>query len=408
MKIKLTDRQMALNSRIETTNPICNGGQWIRRSAVLFLLFTAITLTQAAIFRFDLSPPGTDVAVGMSPSNEVPAVTNSTGFGNEISGGISFNTSNSTLTFAIGYGSAAGFADLTGPATSMHIHGPAGAGTNASVLIDLAPFHFVPANPAQGGVIIGSVVYPIDQITNLLAGLNYVNVHTATNLGGEIRGQLIPLLNLAPEVVCPAASTAECGQPMVYTATVSDADGEPLKVVWTLNGAPVQTNNIPASGPPTSAMVTFTASLPLGTNVLGVTASDSSGNSTSCSSTAAVADTIPPVIASASTNPKVLWPPNHKMVAVRVSAAVTDACGPTTWRIVSVASSEADDAIGSGNTSPDWKITGDHTVNLRAERAGGNKSGRVYTITVQARDVAGNLSNPATVQVTVPHSRGHN
>jgi len=401
MKIKLPG-----NSRHETTNPIRTGGQWIKRSAWLLLLSTT-ALTQAAVFQFDLSPPGTDAAVGLSPANQVPAVTNSTGFGNEISGGISFDTANSRLTFAIGYGSAAGFANLTGPVAAMHIHGPAGAGTNASVLFDLAPFHFLAADPAQGGVIIGSVVYPNDQIANLLAGLNYVNVHTATNPGGEIRAQLIPLLNVAPEIVCPTAATVECSVPGTHTATVSDADGEPIQVVWRLNGTPVQTNQIAAGGPPTSAVVAFTATLPLGINVLELTATDSSTNSTTCSTTVTVVDTIPPVITSVSANPNVLWPPNHKMVTVPVQAVVTDACGATTWRIISVTSSEAVNARGSGNTAPDWKITGPHTVQLRAERAGGNKDGRVYTITIQAKDAADNLSETATVQVTVPHDRGH-
>lgn len=370
---------------------------------MLFLL-SSLALTQAAVIQFDLSPPGTDAAVGLSPTNEVPAAS-SPGFGNKISGGISFDTSNSTLTFALGFGSAAGFTDLVAPAVAMHIHGPAGAGTNGPVLFSLAPFHFVALDPAHGGVIIGSVVYPSNQVANLFAGLNYVNIHTATNLGGEIRGQLIPLLNVAPEVVCPAASRIDCGLSATYTATVADADGEPLQVIWTLNGAPVQTNHIAAGGPPTSAVVTFAASLPLGTNILGVTATDSSGNSTSCSSTVTVVDTIPPVIVSASANPNVLWPPNHKMVPVRLRAVVTDACGPTTWRIISVSSSEAVDAPGSGNTAPDWKITGDHTVDLRAERSGKNKEGRVYTIVLRGWDAAGNTSDTATVNVSVPHDQ---
>ena len=227
---------------------------------ILLLMVSGALISQAAVYRFDLSPPGTDVAVGMSSSNEVPA-TASTGSGNEISGGISFNTSNATLTFAIGYGSAAGFTDLTGPATVMHIHGPAGPGTNAGVIIDLAPFHFIAANPAQGGVIVGSVVYPSNEVANLFAGLNYVNVHTGLNPGGEIRGQLIPIINVAPEITCPAPATNECSVPATYTAIVSDADGEPVEVVWKLNGTVVQTNGIPAGGPPTSASVSFTAAL---------------------------------------------------------------------------------------------------------------------------------------------------
>lgn len=376
------------------------------KGSLALLLLSSVALTQAAVFRFDLSPAGTDVAVGLSPLNEVPAATNSTGSGNEISGGISFDTTSSTLTFAIGYGSSAGFANLTAPAAAMHIHGPAFAGTNAPVLFDLAPFHFLAANPAQGGVVFGSVVYPANLVSNLLAGLNYVNIHTTNFPGGEIRAQLVPLINVAPEVICPPASTIECSVQGTYTATVSDADGEPVQVVWKLNGTPVQTNNIPAGGPPTSANVSFSAELPLGVNTLEVVATDSSTNSTSCSTTVTVVDTIPPVVASTSVNKSTLWPPNHKFVTVQVQATVTDACGPTTWKVISVTSSEAVDATGSGNTAPDWKITGDHTVQLRAERSGGNQAGRVYTITVQAKDAAGNLSAPATVQVTVPHSRG--
>jgi hypothetical protein len=392
MKTKLTKRQTV--SRI-TFN-----------SRIALLLLATATLTQAAVYRFDLSPAGTDVAVGLSPLNEVPAVTNSTGSGNEISGGISFDTTSSILSFAIGYGSAAGFTDLTAPALSMHIHGPAGSGTSAPVVLNLAPFHFVAANPSLGGVIVGTATFPSNHVASLLAGLTYVNIHTTNNAPGEIRGQLIPLINVAPEVICPPASTIECSLLGTYTATVTDADGEPVQVVWKLNGTPVQTNNIPANGPPTSAVVSFSAELPLGVNILEVVATDSSTNSTSCSTTVTVVDTIPPVVASTSVNKSTLWPPNHKFVTVQVNATVTDACGPTTWKVISVTSSEAVDAKGSGNTSPDWKITGDHTVQLRAERTGGNKDGRVYTITVQAKDAAGNLSAPATVQVTVPHSRG--
>jgi hypothetical protein len=376
------------------------------KTAIIALL-SAVAVSRAAVIQFDLSPPGTDAAVGMKPANEVPAVTNSTGSGGEISGGISFDTVAGTLTFAIGYGSSAGFTDLTGPAAAMHIHGTAGAGTNAPVLISLAPFHFPAVNPSKGGVIIGSVAYPTNQVTNLFAGLHYVNIHTAINPGGEIRAQLIPLVNVAPQVVCPGDATVECGPAATFSATVSDADGEPLKVVWTLNGVPVQTNQIAASGPPTSAVVLFTASLPRGTNTLGVAATDSSGNTTSCSSTVIVVDTIAPVITAVSANPNVLWPPNHKMVVVRVRATVTDECGPTTWRIISVSSNEPVNGDGDGNTSPDWEITDEHTVKLRAERSGRNKSGRIYTITVRARDAAGNLSDLRTVSVTVPHSQGH-
>jgi len=114
-----------------------------------------------------------------------------------------------------------------------------------------------------------------------------------------------------------------------------------------------------------------------------------------------VVDTTPPVIGAVSADPNVLWPPNHKMIAVKVHAVVTDTCGPATWKIIGVSSNEAVDARGSGHTSPDWKITGDHTLTLRAERSG-TGSGRVYTITIQATDASGNIAQK-TVTVSVPH-----
>ena len=52
-----------------------------------------------------------------------------------------------------------------------------------------------------------------------------------------------------------------------------------------------------------------------------------------------------------------------------------------------------------GDESPDWRLTGDHTVELRAERCG-NGNGRVYTITVISHDFEGNASM-ASVNVTV-------
>jgi len=400
MKTNQSESQTASNSRMEQKNQLRRGRKSIVRSSILMLLST-MALTQADVIEFDLSPPA-----GLRPGNEAPPIVGATGSGNEISGGITFDTSTSTLTLAIGYGSAAGFTDLTGAPTGMHIHGPASATTNAPVLFDLAPIHFAAADAAKGGVIYGSVVYPGDKIADLLAGSNYVNIHTSAFSGGEIRGQLIPLINKAPVVVCPANATVECGQPVTYTATVSDADGDAVEVVWSLNSKPVQTDEIEAGTPPTSASLDFTDKLPLGDNTLTVTATDSVGNISTCSSTITVVDTIPPVIVSACVSPSELWPPNHKMVPVRVRAVVTDACGKPTWKIISICSNEAAGAIGSGQTAPDRKITGDETALLRAERSGKNKAGRVYTIKIQATDCAGNKSAPATVTVTVPHSKG--
>ena len=79
------------------------------------------------------------------------------------------------------------FSGLTGgPATAAHIHGPGAAGTNAPIIF---PFTGVPA--ATSGVIPEQMfsITPT-QITELEAGLFYMNIHNASFPSGEIRGQL--------------------------------------------------------------------------------------------------------------------------------------------------------------------------------------------------------------------------
>ena len=367
-------------------------------------LLSTFALTQAAVIEFDVSPIGTDDATGLSVANEVHTVVRSTGTGDAVSGGISFDTETSTLNFTMGYGSAAGFRNLTGAATSLHLHGPAPAGASAAVLFDLAPAHFPAPLATNGGVIFGSILFSTSQAADLLAGLNYVNIHTAANPAGEIRGQLIRL-NTAPEVVCTPNATVECGTLITYSASVSDVDAEAVQAIWTLNGVQVQTNNITAGDSSEGAMLEYKARLPLGINTLAVTATDTFGNVTNCVSTITSVDTIAPVIVSVTADPKVLWPPNHKMVKVRIQADVTDACGSTKWKIISVESNQNVDPDKKGDRSPDWNVTSNHTLNLRAERAGNIKSDRVYTITVRATDTSGNRSSLSTVKVVVPHDK---
>lgn len=213
-----------------------------------------------------------------------------------------------------------------------------------------------------------------------------------------------PVLSLiTPTIVCPEAQTVDCDTLATVTAQVGEPDGAALTVVWGLNGTTVQTNLIPASNPPMTTNVSFTAVLPRGTNLVEIAAANSLTNTAYCSTTVTVVAT-PPVIDSISASPSVLWPPNHQMVTVAVNAVVTGNCGPATWKIIGVQSNEPVHGSGGGNRSSDWQILDNHTVALRAERLG-TGSGRIYTITIQAEDVAGNLST-ATVTVTVPKSMG--
>lgn len=377
------------------------------KQAIIALLSVA-AVSQAAIINFDISPPGSTAAVGLSPLNEVPAITNSTGSGNALA--LLFDTDTGILSFAIGYGSKAGYTDLTAPATVMHIHGPAPANSNAPVVINLGLNHFPAPNPAQGGVIFGSVVVPTNAVADLLAGLHYINIHNTNYPGGEIRGQLIRRLtpNRPPVLGCPPPCVVEClGQSTTLRVRVNDPDGDPLKVVWSVNGSPAQTNHIEApSHPPTRGVVQFVAEFPLGTNKVDVTVSDGTGNVVSCGTTVKVVDRIPPVIRSVEASPSVLWPPNHKMVDVRIKADIKDLCDDAKLKIISITSNEPVNGLGDGDTAPDWEIVDNHHVKLRAERSG-TGTGRTYTITVRAEDSAGNQSPAKVIYVKVPKSMGN-
>jgi len=73
------------------------------------------------------------------------------------------------------------YSGLSGPATAAHFHGPGEAGKNAGVA--------VPIN-ATSSPFEGSATLTDAQASDLMAGRWYANIHTATNKGGEIRGQM--------------------------------------------------------------------------------------------------------------------------------------------------------------------------------------------------------------------------
>src|SRR5215831_4419641 len=113
----------------------------------LALLMT-VTSLQGAVVLFDVSPPGTDNAVGLSPLNEAPPVSGSSGSGGVTGTGITFDTTSLTLNLSFG------FSNLTGTATDVAIQGPAPTNANAAVAIDLAGLTTPTAN---GGSVSGSV-----------------------------------------------------------------------------------------------------------------------------------------------------------------------------------------------------------------------------------------------------------
>ena len=105
--------------------------------------------------------------------------------------------------------------------------------------------------------------------------------------------------------------------------------------------------------------------------------------------------------------PRVLWPANHKYVRVVAKVKATDDAGSPEVRLVSVTSNEPDDGVADGSTTNDIVILDDRTFLLRAERSA-KGTGRVYTITYEARDQAGNaVLASAKVLVPLNRSRRH-
>jgi len=201
---------------------------------------------------------------------------------------------------------------------------------------------------------------------------------------------------------CPEPLVLECtigGAPATLAVNVTDSSTNPVVVIWTVDGTPYQTNTLPSGWVP-STNVTLTADFALGVHLVTVSAFNGETAPATCSTTVQVRDTIPPRIVSVSATPDLLWPPDHRSVPVTVEVQATDNCGPTMSKIVRVTSNESS---GRNKRGADWLITGDLSVDLRAERHG-EDPGRIYTIFVECLDIAGNSSSGSVI-VRVPHDQ---
>lgn len=141
---------------------------------LLVCLATSLATTQAqGTFQF---------TANLNGQNEVPP-NNSTWFGSGY-----FDLSGTTFNYGIAFSAPAG------EITNVTINGPASPGSTAPTLFDLGAASIIinPPVPIISGVsgTLNNLTTP--QINDLLAGLWYVNVFTASgNLpGGEIRGQI--------------------------------------------------------------------------------------------------------------------------------------------------------------------------------------------------------------------------
>jgi hypothetical protein len=136
-----------------------------RRAVVVSILVLASVAAQAATVNLKATLKGT---------SEVPPNT---------SGGTGMLTATlDTTTNEFKYHVT--FDGLTGAATGAHFHGPAAPGANGAPQIPIKMSPIV--SPIDG-----TATLTPEQAKDLLAGKLYLNIHTAANPGGEIRGQVM-------------------------------------------------------------------------------------------------------------------------------------------------------------------------------------------------------------------------
>lgn len=172
---------------------LCTLGRVVGLSLALLLSLTA---------RADHLRPHLLLGAQLSGAQEVPAVTTSA------RGAASFTLNATRDTLFI----TAAFNGLSGPITQAHVHDGA-RGVNGPVVTNL--LQFVQGNRMQG--FLTGTDLDRAKLSKYLRGEYYINVHTAANPGGEIRGQIevetdgeyAAVLNGAQEV--PAVTTNGTG-----------------------------------------------------------------------------------------------------------------------------------------------------------------------------------------------------
>jgi hypothetical protein len=154
----------------------------MKKLSLLAAFATCAVAVQAQSYFFTVSLNG----ASENPANASPGI----GFGT-----ITLNLNNpvdpndNTVNYSVSY------AGLVANSTAAHIHGPATTSQNAGVLLGLAG-----TLNAQAGTLAASSVAANPTLTSaLINGLAYVNIHSTSFPGGEVRGQA-NLVAVVPEV----------------------------------------------------------------------------------------------------------------------------------------------------------------------------------------------------------------
>lgn len=144
----------------------------------ILVAFAGLTLMSSSAFA------ATGFSCLLTGASEVPPVaTPATGSCTAV-----LNDAGTQVTYSVS------FQNLTGTYTASHFHAAAAAGANAGVTFGFIGVGagWVFSNGNKDGVLTNGIWnLTATQKANLLAGLTYVNVHSTTFGGGEVRGQVL-------------------------------------------------------------------------------------------------------------------------------------------------------------------------------------------------------------------------
>ena len=236
-----------------------------------------------------------------------------------------------------------------------------------------------------------------------------IGAHTLTlavNDGYVTRASsmLLTIENTPPTVAPTGEGTYQIKAPETLGGRVSDYDGDVVTYTWLDGTTVLSTGSVltVAGGTPVDLPPFTTSGLSIGAHAIILQATDGVNAPITQKITVTVIDTIVPVLAPVASQ-SILWPPNGKMVPITIQANATDSDGLPVVLTVTVACDES--GTGFWTTPAINQTTGVISLSLQAARAGNNKDGRQYTITITATGQSG-IPSTANVKIVVPHDQG--
>jgi hypothetical protein len=128
-------------------------------------------------------------------------------------------------------------------------------------------------------------------------------------------------------------------------------------------------------------------------------ATDAAGNEETAGTLDVKIDLTAPVLTGPASEDCILWPPNHDLIVVRRASDALSGVASLDW------SATSNETLDPSDVAVVETEDGGRALELRAERSGHSKSGRVYRLTLTAKDEADNAVTE-TFTCTVPHDKG--